>query len=259
MPGTTQGATVRRHEARAGGSPMCIVGASACSTAGTALSQPCRQSSDDSAESQPEKHHLRASDHMRFSNTAASASDSARPGTLHYVQTTAPEALAPEVAVLLGQLCLVLDKRDAVFAAMEAGGGLMVPAPTNAPPMPDQHHAVWRKLRAKRRRLAAQLWLSPSERSRLPPRPKPRMPDDEWTLSAGSLTSGVPSRWPGHHSSGCSRAVPTCPHHLRCGGDGEKPSFSGLSPVSPLSPPESRNHSADPLAKGTPVDQAPSA
>jgi hypothetical protein len=44
--------------------------------------------------------------------------------------------------VLLGQHCLVLDKRDAVFAAMEAGGGLMVPTPTNAPPMPDQHRTV---------------------------------------------------------------------------------------------------------------------
>ena len=101
--------------------------------------------------------------------TAASASDGARPGARHYVQTTAPEALAPQAAVLLGQLCLVLDKRDAAFAA---GGGLIVSAPTNAPPMPDQHHGVWRRRPAEAAKLAAQLCLSPAERSRLPPRPK---------------------------------------------------------------------------------------
>jgi hypothetical protein len=68
-----------------------------------------------------------------------------------YVQTTAPEALAPQAAVLLGQLCLVLDKRDAAFEAMEAGGGLVVPAPTNGMPMPSQHYVACRQLCAGRR------------------------------------------------------------------------------------------------------------
>ena len=88
------------------------------------------------------------------------ARDRARCYWDHYVDTTAREALGPQDAVLLGQLCLVLDKRDAAFALMEAGGGLVVPAPTNAVPMPNQHYVAWRQLCGEAAKLAAQLCLT---------------------------------------------------------------------------------------------------
>jgi hypothetical protein len=169
----------------------------------------------------------------------ASASDGARPGTLHYVQATAPEALAAGRRAAR-QLCLVLDKRDAAFAAMEAGGGLRVPTPTNALRCPISTMPYGGNS-AEAAKLVAQLCLNPAERSRLPPRPQAAYAGRRVDLECRLTNKRVPSRWPGHHPSGCSRAVPTCPHHLRRGGDGGKPSFYGLSPVSPLSPPNTQS------------------
>ena len=196
----------------------------------------------------------------RWPDTAASASGSARPGALHhYVDTTAREALAPQDAVLLGQLCLVLDKRDAAFEAMEAGGGLVVPAPTNGMPMPNQHYVVWRQLCGEAAKLAAQLCLTlPNGAACLPDlRCVSRTTSGAFERRHAGTRGFRPKYCPDGRRAlvALSPPVPTTPDAMGT----EKPLFSGLSPVSPLSPPESRNHSADPLAKSKPVDQAPSA